>query len=764
VVDLVTSDAMIRALSDSSAMGAVFVSTLFQNARDMLRQRLEANAERDVVVSETPEKVPGTSVGDINFQLVSTEGAGALLTPEALTRKEPTSKRQAELEALLARSRDAAAEAATSSAAAKAARPAASGGASASARADKAGGKDDLRRGRDEWPTRVVESGAYDLSDSFSDARIASSLRRPAAVIVRVDVPSGTALADLRPAVASGLFSLRCGATLVSERRLPYPVSGQKARFVRQKGVLEITFQVKPPSAEEVKRAEEAILAASARARQPPAVEAVAEADVGAAATTEAGAKPRSAAGASSADHSRWLANPRGASAAAGPAPSAASAASSQAADKEAETGIVDAAPTPEAVAEPKTASEPTATAEPKTKARTEKAAAAEATVSGPGPATRHAHELADRYDDMFAQHAAAAVTGDSDSDDDLVGDAERQGAAATAASGGAAGSTSPAAAAPASGTRDAAPAALPVPLPLPEGLGWVPVAVQGGEGALRAWSDAVAAGAEIVRPPVAWLQDTEHLTLVLQLAPSSEDCLAVVWHAAGGAAGATAADIVYTTRQDPEAAAAAWVASVTGGTASGEIAESFMRAVLEPGPVFRPVEVAPEGLGGGAWVAAEGETPAEGAPLRAVWLRVVLTAAVRPSTCSADAADLNACVVVRKAEPRLWPSPINPDTARLIAEAMPGGAELSRAVVAAAAAMPAEPVPAPSAATAASAASPAPSPAPSAPAAPAPAPAASATTADPPLPSSVSPGIGARKPGAPKGSAASRSLIFALD
>ncbi|KAA0174617.1 hypothetical protein FNF27_03992 [Cafeteria roenbergensis] len=299
-----------------------------------------------------------------------------------------------------------------------------------------------------------------------------------------------------------------------------------------------------------------------------------------------------------------------------------------------------------------------------------------------------------------------------------------------------------------------------------------------------------------VLLPPVSWLQDETHLSLVLQARPAGDESLAVVWYArpgdgedADGDRLASAVDVVFLAGSDGPTSSAAWAAQLEEAASSRNAAARGRAAgaTRASSPVLVGGLVPEEGAGGVLGVAASGAPADSAAPgvsgtrgaaggaAIAYWLRLVLPAPVRPAGSSADAASLNACLVARKDTDAIWPGPVDEAAATELAGwhaqwASPAElVGLAGEVAAATAASGAE---------AAAAASPASEPArmPDK-AAPGTAPhqgttgdggkvAQSQPAAEPTLAAaSPSPtGVGARRPGAPKPTAAAKALMFELD
>ncbi len=335
------------------------------------------------------------------------------------------------------------------------------------------------------------------------------------------------------------------------------------------------------------------------------------------------------------------------------------------------------------------------------------------------------------------------------------------------------------------------------LPLPTPAGEKWEVVGSDGRPGAAAVWCAAVSGGGlPVVQPPVSWLQDETHLSLVLQARPAGDESLAVVWYArpgdgedADGDRLASAVDVVFLAGSDGPTSSAAWAAQLEEAASSRNAAARgrAAEATRASSPVLVGGLVPEEGAGGVLGVAASGAPADSAAPgvsgtrgaaggaAIAYWLRLVLPAPVRPAGSSADAASLNACLVARKDTDAIWPGPVDEAAATELAGwhaqwASPAElVGLAGEVAAATAASGAE---------AAAAASPASEPArmPDK-AAPGTAPhqgttgdggkvAQSQPAAEPTLAAaSPSPtGVGARRPGAPKPTAAAKALMFELD
>lgn len=229
------------------------------------------------------------------------------------------------------------------------------------------------------------------------------------------------------------------------------------------------------------------------------------------------------------------------------------------------------------------------------------------------------------------------------------------------------------------------------LPLPVPAGGGWEVVGSDGCDGAAEAWLAAVGTGvARVLQPPVSWLQDESHLSLVLQARPSAADSLAVVWYARPGDGEdvdgdrlASAVDVLFLAGSEGPLSSVAWAAQLAEA-ASGRNTAARGRAaeaLRASSPVLLDVQVAEEGAGGVLGVAAtEAAAAAEAAAkvaepeasdgaMIAYWLRLILPAAVRPAGSSADAASLNACLVARKDCDAIWSSPVDEAAAAELAE-----------------------------------------------------------------------------------------------
>jgi hypothetical protein len=525
----------------------------------------------------------------------------------------------------------------------------------------------ETRDGRESWPVVMKERGAFDLADSFSDPRLAQAVqRRPAAIVIQVSTPPGVAVADMRLTVDGRRYRIQHGTTTVVDKALPYDVVTAKAKtgFKRNRSLLTTELPVAAPTEEEVERLAARLEAAqkAASAASGTGVTEVDDAEASAAEPTPAPAAPAGAAPGSgdAKTHSRWLANPRGPVAAAAPsggagatqsAPAPASTAAPQ------ETGIVDVAGT-----QPSDSDEVPA----------EASVSVPAEASVPVPANASAGD--DRYSAMFESQMRGAEDGDESSDDDLVGDKEKAERRARAALN----SAHPRAEAQAGAALETGVSASCWPMPTPAGAGWRIVGSHGGSDAFERWAEAVEAGSECVkRPPVVWLEEEEHLSVVLRAAPCDPDSMGVRWYAVGpeaaveaGHAHAVAADIVFLSDESPQAAHEGLVAALA---ADAEPASSVPAA--EPDyVVLQSHHLALEGAGG-ASPAATADTGAAKPTQVCYWTRVMFAAPVDAISSTADAADLNACIVACKVEPRLWGAPVDSAGAKTHQEWLVGAA-----------------------------------------------------------------------------------------
>jgi hypothetical protein len=140
---------------------------------------------------------------------------------------------------------------------------------------------------------------------------------------------------------------------------------------------------------------------------------------------------------------------------------------------------------------------------------------------------------------------------------------------------------------------------------------------------------EAAERGKDAFKPPVTWIEDESHLSLLVQVPPSSTESMAAHWLKHNGT-GQWVVDLVLLSKVPP---------------VSSSPAES---------PELTPADLPSSGEGTGLF-----DPPPPGDKEFLYRVRVPLKGAINPHESMADASDLNVCVVARKESPGLWGSPL---------------------------------------------------------------------------------------------------------
>merc|ERR1711865_978578 len=106
----------------------------------------------------------------------------------------------------------------------------------------------------------IVESGQFDMRDYMeSDAKHRVHRHRPTKLVIRVTLPGLKSLENVELDVSERALVLVVPGKPKFERKLPYPVHGDKgkAKFHKNRSLLEVTVPVLPPAPEEIVEEEE---------------------------------------------------------------------------------------------------------------------------------------------------------------------------------------------------------------------------------------------------------------------------------------------------------------------------------------------------------------------------------------------------------------------------------------------------------------------------------------------------------------------------
>merc|ERR1711865_127179 len=106
----------------------------------------------------------------------------------------------------------------------------------------------------------IVESGQFDMRDYMeSDAKHRVHRHRPTKLVIRVTLPGLKSLENVELDVSERALVLVVPGKPKFERKLPYPVNSDKgkAKFHKNRSLLEVTVPVLPPAPEEIVEEEE---------------------------------------------------------------------------------------------------------------------------------------------------------------------------------------------------------------------------------------------------------------------------------------------------------------------------------------------------------------------------------------------------------------------------------------------------------------------------------------------------------------------------